>query len=120
MRNVCVNILSATDTASHNGSAVPSNQLVSASFQAYFGDDTAAGTFKIQASNDFSISGTQMPSAFTPTNWVDIPNASVSITSGGSALITIANMCYQYVRAIYTSDSGGSSTINVEMNALSI
>lgn len=119
MRNVNCNILSAVDTATQTGGKVDSNQLVSASFAVYFGDATADGTVKIQASNDVNNDRYQA-AAFTPVNWVDIPNASASITSGSSAIITIANMSYRWIRAVYTRNSGGSTTINVLMNALGV
>jgi len=121
MRYVNANILSAADNASQNGSAIDANQLISASFMAYFGDAGANGTLKIQASNDpYNAKYNYPEGSFTPTNWVDIPNASASISSGGSAIITITGMCYRWIRAVYTRSSGGSSTINVNMDALSI
>lgn len=119
MRYVNCNVLSGVDTSSQTGSKVDANQLVAASFAIRFGDAGANGTFKIQASNDPTPDG-YLASTFTPTNWVDIPNQSASITSGASALLTISNMCYRWVRAVYTRSSGGSSTVNVDMDALSI
>lgn len=118
MRTVNTTILSASDTASHNGSAVDTGQLVSASFTAVFGDVSAAGTVKIQASND--IDNINYISGFSPTNWVDVPNAAATITSGSSAVITIGNMAYKWVRAVYTRASGGSTTVTVTMNGLGI
>lgn len=118
MRNINCQVLSGVDTASQNGSQVDSNQLVSASFQAVFGDATAVGTFKIQGSNDISNDRYQ-PSQFTVGNWTDIPSATTSITAGASAIILIPNMSFRWVRAVYVFTSGGSSTITVNMNALS-
>lgn len=120
MRNVCTNILSAVDTASQNGNVIDANQLISGSFMAYFGDITATGTFKIQASNDPCASGGPTANLFVPVNWVDIPSASVAVASGASVLITIAQMNYRWIRAVYTRSAGGSSTVNVNMNALSV
>lgn len=121
MRNVNCVVLSANDTASHNGAAVDSNQLVSASFQAIFGDSSANGTVKIQASNDIYNARYNYPEGtFTPTNWVDIPSATATVTSGASVIITITNMCYRWIRVVYTRSSGGSTTIIVNMDALSI
>lgn len=119
MRNLCTNILSAVDTASQTSAAINTNQTISASFLAYFGDATAAGTLKVQASND---PNPQLPnsSLFTPVNWADIPDATASVASGASVLITIASMCYQFVRVVYTRSGGGSTTINVNMNSLSV
>ena len=119
MRNICCNVLSAVNTASQNGIVVDANQLVSGSFLAYFGDATATGTFKIQASNDPCPFGNTAAN-FTPTHWADIPSASVAIAAGASQLILIPNMAFRWVRAVYTRGSGGSTTVNVNMNALSV
>lgn len=117
MHNVNCNILSDVDTASVNGIQVDANQLVSASFQCYFGDASAVGVFKIQMSNDICNDRYQ-PNTLVVTHWTDIPSATAAITAGASAVITIPNMAYRWVRAVYTSTSGGSSTISVNMNAL--
>jgi hypothetical protein len=116
MRQVNVNVLSAVDTASHNGAQIDSNQLYNISFQAVFGDTSAAGTFFIQGSNDVCPVG-QGAQLFVVTNWTNIPNATSTITAGASALILIAPTCYRWLRAVYTRSSGGSSTINVNMFA---
>lgn len=118
MRNINVAILSAADTGSHSGAAVDTGQVVSASFTAVFGDTGASGTVKIQASND--IDNANYVPGFAPTNWVDIPGASAVITSGSSAVISIAQMAYKWVRAVYTRTSGGTTSITVTMNGLSM
>lgn len=110
MRNVNKTVLSASDNQSTNGSTIDANQLVSASFQAYFADTQAAGTFKIQASNDIYQDRYQA-SLFTVVNWVDVPNQSANITSGGSALLTIAQSTYRWLRAVYTTTATGVQTI---------
>jgi hypothetical protein len=117
MKQINCSILSDVDTVSQTGAAVDAGQLVSMSAHAYFGDATAAGTVKLQASNDPDAQGPV--SAFAPTNWVDIPSATAAITAGAPAIITIANMSYRWIRAVYTRTSGGSSTINVNMFAIS-
>jgi Flp pilus assembly protein TadG len=117
MKQINCSILSAVDTASQTGTAVDAGQLVSMSAHAFFGDATAAGTVKLQASNDPDAQGPI--SGFSPTNWVDIPSATAAVTSGGPVIITIANMSYRWIRAVYTSTSGGSTTINVNMFAIS-
>lgn len=118
MRNVNCIALSAVDTASQNGIQIDANQLVSVSFHAYFGDASANGTLKLQASNDI-FNDRYQASNFTVAHWVDIPNATASITSGSSGVITIPQACYRWMRVVYTRSSGGSTTITVEMNALS-
>lgn len=118
MRNLNFNCLSAVDTASQNGAQIDTNQWVSASFQAVFGDATATGTFKLQASND--VCPPQQSQNFTVVNWTDIPSATASIASGASAILSLANTNYRWIRAVYTRASGGSTTVNVTCNALSV
>lgn len=119
MRFVNCIALSAVDTASINGPKLDTNQWVSASFHAYFGDVTAVGTVKLQASNDEYSTG-YAPDTFTPSNWVDIPSQSAAITAGVSALLTINQTAYRWIRVVYTHTSGGSSTVVVNAFALSV
>lgn len=110
MRNVNCNVLSASDNASTNGDKVDANQLVSASFHCFFGDSTAKGVFKLQASNDICNDRYQAAN-FTPSHWVDIPSQSANIVSGTSALLTIANCTYRWLRAVFTNNAAGVQTI---------
>lgn len=118
MRNSQINILSAVDTGSATGGAIDVGQIISASFQVITGDADAAGTVKLQMSNDLTLGVPR--TNFTPSNWSDIPNATSTVASGVAPPITIASMCYSYIRAIYTRSGGGSTTINVNMNVLSV
>ena len=121
MRNVNSVVLSGADTASVDGNPIDANQLISGSFQAVFGDATANGTLKIQASNDVAPIQYTSPNGvgvFTPSNWTDIGTASVTL--GASVIVSLAQMNYRWVRAVYTRTSGGSSTVVVSMNALSM
>lgn len=118
MRFLPVQMLNVVDTASANGPAIDSNQAVSGSFAPVLGDVTAAGTVKIQCSND-NPNG-QYRNTFTPTNWNDIPSATSTITSGVGPAIVLPNMAFGYIRAVFTSSSGGSSTIVVNATLLSI
>ncbi len=110
MRNVCCSVLSGADSLDVTGDKIDSNQLVSASFHAYFGDVNAAGTFKIQASNDPCPAG-NLPATFTPTHWVDIPNMTAAVTTGAAKLITIPQMAYRWVRAVWLNTGTGAATI---------
>lgn len=109
MRQVNLIALSAADSLTTNGSQIDSNQLVSASFHAFFGDANAAGTVKIQASNDI-FQDRYQASNFTVVNWVDVPNQSAAITAGASALLTIPQCSYRWLRAVYTSTGTGVQT----------
>jgi hypothetical protein len=116
MRNYPVTILSAVDTASATGSAIFVGQAVAASFTVYASGD-AAGTVKLQASNDIPVGD---PVSFVPTHWVDITSATITVASGTGPALVLATMNFQYIRAVYTRSSGGSSTIVVNMSALGV
>ena len=115
MKKVNKNIISAADTSTTVSAAIDTNQWVSASFAASFGGDTqATGTFKLQASNDPAPEGYDaIQSGFTPTNWVDVPTQSASVTTGTSALLTISNMCYRWLRASFTPTAAAVQTVTV-------
>lgn len=106
-----------TGTGAHNGVQLDSGQWYSVSFHAIFGDASATGTLKVQASND-EITNT--PNDFTVTSWVDIPNATASIASGAQALITVNPLSYRWLRVVYTGASGGSTTILVNFFAIAL
>jgi hypothetical protein len=118
MKQVNCNILSDVDTTTVTGPAIDSSQLVSMSAQSVFGDATAAGTVKIQASNDIDAQGPT--SSFTPTNWSDVSGASAAVVSGVADLIKIDVMSFRWIRAVYTRSGGGSSTVRVNMFAVSV
>lgn len=119
MRNYPTTILSADNSKNATGSAFFVGQAVSASFVTQNGDTGAAGTVKIQGSNEAPVGD---PLAYTPTaaSFADITNATSAISSGVGPAIIIANMPFQYIRAVYTRTSGGTSTITVKMSALGV
>lgn len=93
------------------------NQLINLTFQTIMGDVSAAGTVKIQGSNDNPAAHGNRQT-FIPTHWSDIPNATSTIASGVGPLIVIANVACQYMRAVYTKTSGGSTTITILANGV--
>lgn len=117
MRVVSTQALSAVNTASVTSAVIlDTNQAINVSFQVIMGDATAAGTVKIQGSND-NPTGITTRNTFTPTNWSDIPNATSVIASGVGPMIVMSNIAFQWMRVVYTRTSGGSTTIIVNMNA---
>ena len=120
MRRVNCIALNASDSMTVQGAQLDSNQWVSASFQASFGDATAAGGFYIQASNDIDNASYAGAADFTVSNWTMIPNASVTIAAGSSALILVPVCSFRWMRAVYGSNSGGSSAVLVNVEAISV
>src|SRR6187431_2091081 len=118
MRNQSTTILSAVNTSDQTGAQQDTGQVVSASFQVFFGDATAVGSLIIQGSNDPVPKGTLMP--FVAQNWTAIPNGTLAVTAGATGYILVPNMAYRFIRAFWDFTSGGSSTVTVNMNVLSI
>ena len=116
MRNAQITIMTGTDVATKNGTAIDTGQVVSASFQISFSDTDIAGTVKLQACNDqvdnrLSTNGQLV-------HWSDIPSASSTIVAGVAPMITIPNMVYSFIRAVLTATTPGTGTITVNMNSL--
>jgi hypothetical protein len=104
--------LNAADASmNQSGSAIDATLMVYASAQAII-SGTAAGTLKLQGSND-APAGPQYLTTSAPIHWSDL--ASVSISGAGVYLIPKTDICYEWVRVIYVSASGtGTITANVK------
>lgn len=89
--------------------AVDARFLWSATVQAAFTDGAAAGTLKLQSSND--------PAA--QTHWNDIPSATASVASGATTTTPILStpLCYQWIRVAFAS-SGGAGTITAYLHTV--
>lgn len=112
MKIINIPMISSTSiTPSFNSAAVDSSQMLYISAQVV----SSAGaspvySVKLQASNDIAQAGAQ-PGAFTPTNWSDIPLATVSITANGAYLIPSTQIAYRWIRAAVTFTSGTGNTV---------
>jgi hypothetical protein len=110
MRPLNDNIILSQTAATITTAAIPALNLFSCSAQ-ITSTGSGSGTLIIQASNDDPTSPT-MP----PTNWSPIPSATVTVTGAGAFLIPKTDLCYQYVRLVYTNT--GTGTISVVFKAL--
>lgn len=120
MRQTQVLIFDADNSVSSNGAKFDVNQAVSASFQIVNGDVDLDGTIKLQFCNQICTPQTDRLN-FVPTQWQDIPNASVVVTNGVPAsAIVIPNMCFSFIRVVLTQTTPGSSSTQVLMNYLSL
>ena len=113
MRQVNDTVLSGLDTVSTNGSQLDTNQMINMSFHCTISDSTAAGVFKLQASNDVAPLGIGAQT-FVVHNWVDIPNQSITMTTGlEQGILTLSEIAYRWVRAVYTETVPGTGTVIV-------
>lgn len=117
MRQVNDVVLSgSTAVASVNGSQIDTNQMINISFHCVLSNPSAGGAFKLQASNDVApiqITGANGVSTFVVTNWVDIPSQSVDMTSVPQGILTLANVPYRWMRAVFTTSSQAAGTVKV-------
>lgn len=93
-----------------------SRQYYAVTFMAVFTDAAAAGALKVQWSNDVASSG-DLPSSFLPTNWLDVPSATVTVAAGATSFIPMpTQICYRWLRLVWTR-TAGAGTFTVFMNA---
>lgn len=109
MRQINEIAVASQTAASINSTPIPALNLIMMSAQIVT-TGSSSGTLKLQASNDDPVT------ADLPTNWSDIPGASVAIGGAGAALIPKIDCCYQWVRVVYTN--AGTGTIAVRFKAL--
>lgn len=110
MRQVNENIVPVQAAGAVTTAAIPALNLFYCSAQ-IAATGSAAGTMKLQASNDDPTQGN-----VTPTNWSDISGATVSVSGAGAFLIPKTDLCYQYIRIVYTNS--GTGTISIVFKAL--
>jgi hypothetical protein len=111
MRFLNETVVSAVSVPSNSQSSeVDSSYMTNVSAQGIF-SGTAAGTLKLQTSNDKPKAPNLSTVTFTVTNWTDIPNASVSVSGSGSYLIPKTDLCNQYIRSAFVSTATGVQNI---------
>ena len=110
MRSFNEAVLNAADASVNQNSVIVESQNLHLASCHVISTGTAVGTVKLQASNDEPMTG------LPPANFVDISGASVSVTAAGQFLIPKLDICYKYVRAVYTATSGtGTITAKIHM-----
>lgn len=94
-----------------NGVAIPAQDLWAVSVQVV-ATGSASGTAKIQVSNDNPVTGTGM----VPTNWTDLPSATVDVSGAGAVLIPKTEVCYQWLRVVYANSGTGTIAANMKVS----
>lgn len=107
--------ISAADAAqpTQASNAIAAAYVMAASAQCVLsGAGSNVGTVKLQASNDSPISGA------APTHWSDVTSASVTFAANGTMLIPKTELCYQWIRFLFTNTAGsGVNTITVQVQS---
>lgn len=116
MANVPILMIDAVDTVSQVGAPVYTIQAYAGSFTMTFGDTSVAGTVQIQGSNEPNTRGNGPTYVPSNASFNNIVGATSTITAGVCNAIIIPVLTFQYIRAVFTYTSGGSSTIIVNGN----
>jgi hypothetical protein len=95
-------------SVNQNSDAIFSALLLYASFQVVSPASSTA-TYKLQASNDKG----NPQNNFVPTNWFDIPSATVTISGVGVAAIPKTEICYNWIRVVQTGAGTGAAAGNL-------
>jgi hypothetical protein len=90
-------------TASVTSSPVDSRNLVEISGQV-LAPASALGTLTLQGSDD----------ATSPVNFTDIPGTATPVSGAGTYLLPKTDLCYEYVRCVYTDIGGTGLEINLK------
>jgi hypothetical protein len=95
-------------------------QVYKMSYQLVASTGTISGSLQAQVSNDdtMELSIGKTP---TPTNWSNL-GSPTTISSSGNILVPEQDMCYRFLRFIYTDSSGGTgtSTLSVQVMQLGV
>lgn len=102
--------------ATISGTPIPTQNMLYCTFQSV-ATGSAGGTMKLQASNDNPVIGTGQ----VPTNWSDIPTvngvaASITVSGAGAVISPVIELCYQWVRVVYTNT--GTGTIGASLKII--
>ena len=97
MRYINDSIMDAIDAsvATTNSEVIDSKMCKKLSLQCV-ATGTAAGTIKVQFSNDI----------LAPVNWSDIASATIAVSGAGVTQLAPIDVCYQWMRCVYTKSSG--------------
>lgn len=110
MRQVNINVIPPQTAATITSTPIPALNLFSCSVMGV-ATGSAAGTIVLQASNDDFVSGAE-----TPINFAAITGATVSVSGAGTVIIPKLDVCYQWLRIVYTNT--GTGTISVVFKAI--
>lgn len=104
-----LNQADADGAATQSSSAIDALSMVSASVQGVAVGGTITGALKVQFSND----------AKNPTNWSDVPSATVAVSAAGVVAIPKFETAYRWIRVFYTKTTSASgATITAQVNSL--
>jgi hypothetical protein len=109
-----INIAGLSAAVDQQGGTITSSQAVKAS-AVVTTTGTSTGAVTIWVSND-PPGVPDSSGILQPTNWV-VTSQTVAVTAAGSVLIPAFDMCYAWMKSVFTHTNGaaGTVTVNIEM-----
>lgn len=116
MRDAQIQLFEAQATnANAQSAAVPIQQIFKISGQVITSAGAGInGSLQLQVSNDQAPAG-NMGNAYVPTNWSNFGSA-VTVNAAGVQLIAAVDVCFRWLRAVFTDSSGGTSAATITVN----
>lgn len=105
-------------SVSINSVATEIQQVFKMSYQVVVGTGSIGGSLQAQVSNDDN-SQLSIGKPPTPTNWSNLGAATVLSTSG-VILVPQQDLCYRFLRFVYTDTSGGTGTSNLSIQIMQL
>lgn len=78
-------------------------------------EGSATGSLKLQGSNDPVPDASFKVVTFPVANWIDITDAVAPINGTGAGEFELADVFYNWIRAVYTAGSG-TGTLTIQLN----
>lgn len=97
--------------------AVDIQQVIKMSYQIVVGTGSIAGSVQAQISNDDTLQGGR--GVGTPTNWSNL-GASTALSTSGVTLVPQQDLCYRYLRFVFTDTSSGTGTANLNVQVMQL
>lgn len=101
-----------------NSIATETQQVYKISYQLVVGTGTINGSLQAQVSNDDN-SELSIGLTPTPTNWSNL-GSPTALSSSGVTLVPEQDMCYRFLRFVFTDSSGGTSTANLRVQVMQL
>lgn len=102
-----------------NSGKIDARQVYSLSLVMTSSAGANAGTVKLQGSDDICAFG-NVAAAFTPATWVDIPSSLIdgsgTVAAGATVTLVVKQLCYAWIRAVWTPAGGAAGTITAIVN----
>jgi hypothetical protein len=114
MRNTTSSAVGAA-SGSFNGSWFYIGNMTKATIMAVASDAGSSGAVTVEVSNDASPGGPQMP--FTPSVYVALASPSVTVSGTTVAVSSPFDICYQWMRLVYTRSAGSTGVVTANFAA---